>query len=221
MDALSILIAQGSLGLIFAVLVVAGLGVPIPEDIPILAAGVLSQQGAAPFWVALIVCMAGVMVGDTIIFLTAQRLGTKALDRPFFAKLLPKARREKIQRLFHRFGGGVIFVARFLPGLRAPTFAFAGMHGMSYKRFAFFDGLALCLSAPWIMGIGYWFAGNTDKIEEYMGGFKNLVYAIVGLVVVVIVVKVLWSRWRAKKNKEAELAAASASPSEPTAPGSA
>lgn len=216
MNTLEILIAQGSLGLIFVVLVVAGLGVPIPEDIPLLAAGILAQQGAAPLPIALVVCMVGVMIGDTIIFMTAKRLGTKALERPFFAKMLPKTRREKIERLFHRFGGGVIFVARFLPGLRAPTFAFAGMHGMTYKRFAFWDGLALCLSAPWIMGIGYWFAGNTEKIEEYMGGFKNLVIAIVGLVVVVVLAKVLWSRWRARKNKEAEAPATT----EPSAPGS-
>lgn len=196
---MDVLVAQGSLALIFLVLIAAGLGVPIPEDIPLVAAGVLAYQGAAPFWVALLVCAIGVLAGDTMIFMTARRLGPRALERPFFARLLPPARRERITKLFERWGGGVIFGARHLAGLRAPVFAFAGMHGMSYKRFIFWDFIGLCVSAPWMLGIGYWFAGNTDKIEEYVGGVRNLVLIIAGVVVVVIAAKLLWNRWRARR----------------------
>jgi membrane protein DedA with SNARE-associated domain len=197
---MDILIAQGSLGLIFVVLLAAGLGIPIPEDIPLVAAGVLAYQGAAPFWVALLVCAIGVLLGDTMIFMIARRLGPRAMQRKFFQRLLPPKRRERIEKLFGRWGGGVIFGARHVAGLRAPVFAFAGMHGMSYKKFIFYDFLGLCVSAPWMLGVGYWFAGNTDKIEEYVGGFRNLVIIIACVVGVIIGGKVLWTRWRNKRN---------------------
>lgn len=193
---MDLLVSQGSLVLIFAILVAAGLGVPIPEDIPLIAAGVLAQQGAAPFWVALLVCAAGVMIGDTSIFLMARRLGPRALDRPLFRKLLPPARRARIERLFARWGGGVIFGARHVAGLRAPTFAFAAMHGMPLRRFLLWDFLGLCVSAPWMLGIGYWFAGNTEKIEAWTGGMRNFFLLLFAAAALVILAKIAFSRWR-------------------------
>jgi membrane protein DedA with SNARE-associated domain len=207
---MDLLISQGSLALIFLVLLAAGLGVPIPEDIPLVAAGVLAYQGAAPFWVALLVCAVGVMAGDTMIFLIARRLGPKALDRPFFKRLLPPARRERITGLFARWGGGVIFGARHVAGLRAPTFAFAGMHGMKLSRFLFWDFLGLCVSAPWMLGIGYWFAGNHEMIEAWVGGVRNLVMIVIAIVAVVIAGKLLWNRYRAKRDAAREAAQAAA-----------
>lgn len=196
---MDLLVSEGSLALIFAILVVAGLGVPIPEDIPLIAAGVLAQQGVAPFWVALLVCAAGVLIGDTSIFLMARRLGPRALEGALFRKLLPPERRARIERLFARWGGGVIFGARHVAGLRAPTFAFAGMHGMPLSRFLLWDLLGLCVSAPWMLGIGYWFAGNTEKIEAWAGGMRNLVLLIVGVIALVVLAKVGWSRWRRRR----------------------
>src|SRR5437870_5126869 len=45
---------------IFAVLLLASLGVPIPEEMPIIAAAVLSHEGSARWWIALPVCIVGV-----------------------------------------------------------------------------------------------------------------------------------------------------------------
>lgn len=196
---MEVLISKGSLALIFAVLVAAGLGVPIPEDIPLVASGVLAHQGTAPLWAVGLVCAVGVLLGDTIIFLTARRLGPRALEKKFFQRLLPPARQERARLLFARWGGLVIFGARHVAGLRAPTFAFAGMHGMQLRRFLFWDFLGLCVSAPWMIGIGYWFSGNHEKIEQWVGGVRNLVILIIAIVAVAVGAKVAWTRWRARR----------------------
>ena len=46
---------------IFAVLLLGSLGVPIPEEMPIIAAGVLSHEGIVRWWLALPVCLLGVL----------------------------------------------------------------------------------------------------------------------------------------------------------------
>jgi len=50
------------------VLLAAGLGAPIPEEVPIVAAGVLSHTAAMRWWAALPVCVAGVLSGDVILY---------------------------------------------------------------------------------------------------------------------------------------------------------
>ena len=49
---------------IFAVLLLGSLGVPIPEEMPIIAAAVLSHEGIVRWWLALPVCLLGVLSGD-------------------------------------------------------------------------------------------------------------------------------------------------------------
>jgi hypothetical protein len=51
---------------IFAVLLLASLGVPIPEEMPIIASAVLSHEELVRWWLALPVCVAGVLSGDTV-----------------------------------------------------------------------------------------------------------------------------------------------------------
>ena len=45
-------------------LFIAGLGVPIPEELPILASGILAREGLVRWWLALPVCLVGVLAGD-------------------------------------------------------------------------------------------------------------------------------------------------------------
>ena len=44
---------------VFAVLLLGSLGVPIPEEMPIIAAAVLSHEGVVRWWLALPVCLLG------------------------------------------------------------------------------------------------------------------------------------------------------------------
>ena len=80
-DVLGILLSHGFIVLIVVALVVAGLGLPIPEDIMLLAAGVLVHRGEVTYVEALLACAVGVFIGDTTIFLLARRLGPAALER--------------------------------------------------------------------------------------------------------------------------------------------
>ena len=53
---------------IFVVLLLGSLGVPIPEEMPIIAAAVLSHEGIVRWWLVLPVCLLGVLSGDMVLY---------------------------------------------------------------------------------------------------------------------------------------------------------
>jgi len=119
-------------GLIFGVLVACGLGLPLPEDVSLVTGGYLSYVGAVQFAAMLLVAFAGILAGDFLIFTAGRRYGCD----------------------FNRHGEGLVFAARFFPGLRAVTYFVAGASPMAAWRFLLFDGLAACVSAPVWMVLG-------------------------------------------------------------------
>ena len=58
------LLSKGSLFVVFAALVGAGMGLPISEDAVVLGTGALSEQGVFTTPFALLACYAGVLLGS-------------------------------------------------------------------------------------------------------------------------------------------------------------
>jgi membrane protein DedA with SNARE-associated domain len=192
-DVLGELISHGSIYLIVGALIVAGLGLPLPEDIALLAAGVLVHQGQVSYLEALVWCAIGVFFGDTTIFLLARRLGPAAYEKAPLKWLLTPQRREKVEDLFARYGNVIVFMGRHMAGLRAPIFAMAGINHVPISRFWLWDGLGLCVSAPVVIGIGWWLADNLDEAKRLLGRFE---FVVIAVLLSAIVAFFLWRRMR-------------------------
>ena len=82
----------GYLG-IALLLVLGGLGLPVPEEAPIILAAVLSK-GQRMWWpLALAACFIGVLLGDFIVYFLGYFYGEKVLSLPLTRKFLtPSAR---------------------------------------------------------------------------------------------------------------------------------
>lgn len=195
-------LSHGSLALMFVVLLAGGFGVPFPEDIVLLTAGALSHRGVIRWEAALAVCASGVIAGDLILFSTAKRLGSAAVDRPMFRRLLTEKRRARITALFAKHGGKVVLFARNVAGLRAPTFVLAGMDGMPAARFLFWDALGLCVSAPLSFGLGYVFSNQLDEIRAGIVHVEHVVVlALVSAIVAHALAVVVRRAWAARESR--------------------
>lgn len=190
------LVANGSIALVVIALVVAGLGVPVPEDIMLLAAGVLVHQGKVSYFGALGACAFGVIVGDTTIFLIARRLGPAALKRRPLKWLITPSRHAKIEELFARHGNVIVFMGRHMAGLRAPIFAMAGIHKIKLSQFWLWDGLGLCISAPVVIGLGWFLGSQLENLEARVHDIKLIVGAVVGVAAIAFFV---WRKLRRSK----------------------
>ncbi len=190
---LQLLLSQGSLLLMFGLLVIAGLGVPLPEDLVLLAAGALVHRKVTSLALAAAACVCGVIAGDMILFITARRLGPAILERPLFRRILPPGRRERIESFIRRRGGLAVFLGRHAAGLRSPVFAMAGVLGMPLGRFVLWDTLGLLVSAPWIIAAGYFFS---EHLELARRGIAHVEHYLLLAAVLVFVGYVIYATWR-------------------------
>ena len=66
------------IGLLLAVpSILAGFGVPVPEDVTLIAGGIIAGLGYADVRIMCAVGLAGVLVGDSSMFLIGRHLGTR------------------------------------------------------------------------------------------------------------------------------------------------
>ena len=191
------LFGDASLPLITLLLVLGGFGLPIPEDPALIAAGALSAKGIAPIWLSALCCIVGVIGGDLMLFLGARHLGPAVKrSRPFRA--IGAERLKKVDDLLMRRGWLMVFLARHMMGIRAVTFALAGMHHMKVRTFLIADCLAFAITGPMWWGGGYYFA---TRLEE-LAGFKRIehiiVIAAIALTLGYFVYAMLRSRKRAR-----------------------
>lgn len=183
--------------LLFGILLACGLGVPVPEDITLFVAGMLAYKEYINVWIAIIVCMAGVLIGDSTIFFLGRKYGTALTNKRFFHKFLPPDRLEIVKQKLHEKGNKVIFAARFMPGLRAPTFFSAGTLHLPFRVFLFYDGMAALISVPAIVWVVYHFGALADKVIDII---RHVEHSIIFLVVAIIAVAVI--KWHFNRGKQ-------------------
>ncbi|BBH52022.1 DedA family protein [Fluviispira sanaruensis] len=200
---------------VFGVLLLCGFGLPIPEDITLVAGGVISSVACAvdgTFMQALQSChqvhlmfavsMAGVLIGDSTMFFLGYIFGNKLLKVKFFARIVTQDRYNWTQSKFEKYGFWFIFAARFMPGLRSPIYVVTGItRKVSYIKFILTDGLAAIISVPLWVYLGFWgqrqLTGSSE-LEHYVKKGQMGIITIIGIAIVSLII--IW--YIKKKIKE-------------------
>jgi membrane protein DedA with SNARE-associated domain len=183
---------------VFLVLLLCGFGLPIPEDITLVAGGIISGLGYTDVHTMFAVGMAGVLIGDGIMFTIGRLFGDRVLQFRPIARILTKERFEAVQEKFTKYGNWVLFVARFLPGLRSPIFLTAGMsRRIPYWRFLLLDGLAALISVPVWVYLGHFGAANIDQLMVWVHRGQYGILAVLALLALVL--GGLWYRRKRRK----------------------
>lgn len=171
------------LGLLFG----CGIGLPMNEDIVLLAAAALTLQGIMDPILLMGVAWMGLLAGDALIFHWGHRYGAQLLRRKFFARMLPETRLQSMQATMTRYGPAYIFVVRFLPGIRTPLFLVAGMSRMPYRHMFVYDGLAAVVELPLLVyGVRY-VGGRWREMLETMQQWQGYLLPASALVVIAAV----------------------------------
>lgn len=205
-----------SYALIFGVLLACGLGLPLPEDVSLILGGFLVYQQKAHLGPMMLTGYLGILVGDSLIFYFGRRVGTRVGQKEggFFARIVTPAKRAQAEGLFKKHGEKIIFIARFLPGLRSVTYFTAGSVKMKYSHFAFFDSVAALISAPVFIYLGFRFGGDLETLLNNVRRGQTRVLVVLGVIIAGYVAFRLW-RSRQQKAKAAAEAAAAAQIAQP------
>jgi len=181
---------------VFIALMICGAGLPLPEDITLVAGGVIAGLGYANVHAMVALTMFGVLLGDSAIFLLGHHYGARILKWRFVARVLTPSRYAKVQEKFDQYGNRMLFFARFLPGMRTTVYLTAGTtHRVSFLRFLLIDALAALISVPFWVYLGYFGADNHEWLVKWMHRGQSSLWVLIGLLVL-LVLGLWWKRRR-------------------------
>ncbi|MFZ4482186.1 MAG: DedA family protein [Rhodoferax sp.] len=182
--------------LTFALLFGCGIGLPMNEDIVLLAAAALTLKGVMDPVPLMVVAWFGLVGGDALVFHWGHRFGTRLLRMRFFARIVPEARLQRMQVTMRHYGPAYIFVVRFMPGVRTALFLAAGSLKMPYRHLFIYDGLAALIELPLLVyGVRY-VGGRWEEILALIHRFQGI---IVPAVVVLLLAMWLYRRFKSKE----------------------
>jgi membrane protein DedA with SNARE-associated domain len=179
------------------------LGLPIPEDISLIAAGYLAHLGTVQLHPVFLVCFAAVLGGDGLAFTMGRLFGTKILASRFGHRYFNPKRQRRVRAYFRTYGSKVVFVARFLPGLRFSIFLSAGMLRVRAYVFIVYDALAALLSVPFLVYSAWYFGDQIDHVIVWTKRSEYGIMALVGVVALYVAIKIYRKR-RARRAVAAE-----------------
>ncbi len=148
---------------ILAVLFGCGMGVPIPEDITLIAAGYLAGKGQITFAGAMIVGFFGVLLGDTVLFFLGKKFGRRVFTLPLARLIFTEERVKRAEERIQNNAKLICFTARFAPGLRSAIFLTAGVLRVPFRTFISQDGFAALISVPVWVWAGWSFHSEIDR----------------------------------------------------------
>lgn len=174
---------------VFGILIACGFGLPIPEDISLVAGGIISGLHFTKLSTMILTGMAGVLIGDGIVFTIGRFYGQRVFSLPLIRKLMTPDRFTMVQSKFTKYGNWVLFAARFMPGFRTPIFLTAGAsRKVSFLRFFVLDGAAALMSVPVWVYLGYLGADNREWLMQMVKRGQTLTFGVIGLALIVAII---------------------------------
>ncbi len=164
---------------IFAVLFLGGLGAPIPEELPILAAGALAHEGYMRWWVALPVCLAGVLSGDSVLYWVGYHWGERILEWSIVRRVLTPTREHVLM----------------------DAFLTAGIARVPFWKFILVDAAAALLGVPTGFALAYFF---TDQVHEILHDVRRVERWLTLLALVALAAWIGVLAWRKSRAVEQE-----------------
>ena len=211
LDSLIILFSNYGYIAVFIVLLLCGFGLPLPEDITLVAGGVMtglacpesddlltSLKNCPGVHLMVLVSMIGVLMGDLTMMTMGRFLGDRITKIRWYRRLFSASRMAAIEDRFQKWGVWIVFAARFMPGLRSPIFVVTGMtRRVSYLRFILTDGAAAIVSVPLWIYLGFLGAQNSAALIRWIRTGQTASLMVLGVILVVFVVVGLRGRRRA------------------------
>jgi membrane protein DedA with SNARE-associated domain len=197
---------------IFLFLLLFGFVIPITEEIALILVGMTIRGSGADIVSCLGVALVALALADMGFYGIARIVGPRLLRVRAFGRFMKPERVLEGERYFQRRGPRIIFFCRFVVGLRAPALLGAGFLRMPLKRFILYDGLALLVSPPVWLGVGYAFGAQLDAET----GMIARILSFIGPVAVIVAACLVYRSVTADKARsEAEDKAEGAGEEEP------
>ncbi|HWB11308.1 MAG TPA: DedA family protein [Pirellulales bacterium] len=146
-------------------IVLTGMGLPVPEEVFIIAAGLASHNGVLEPWAALLTCVIAAILGDCSMYAIGYHFGHGLVrDHRWFAWLLNPRAERKMEQKIREHGLKALFITRFLVGVRSPVYVAAGVLRIPFRYFIAWDVIAASVVVSVFFGLSYLFAEQINNL---------------------------------------------------------
>jgi membrane protein DedA with SNARE-associated domain len=142
------------------------LGLPVPSMPVMLAAGALAGTGHLSFWTSLLFITVAALSADSIWYLLGKTKGIRILQFLCKISLEPDSCVRRTEGIFSKQGARSLLLAKFIPGLGTVAPPLAGIFHMRARKFLLYDGLGSLIWGMSILGSGYIFSNQIERIAE-------------------------------------------------------
>jgi len=158
---------------IFVAVLLDTIGLPVPGEVVLLAAGFLVSSGRIEPIPAILVAALAAVLGDSVTYWLGRRVGMAGQRRlvglycAWTACTLGSARCvERAEGLLRRFRGWVVLVAKFIAGARVFVPPAAGVSGLSYGRFLIFAAAGSLLWTTLVVAVGVFIGQEWEGVAR-------------------------------------------------------
>lgn len=176
------------------------IGMVLPGETALLVAGVFcnAKYGNLNLGLMIAIAVVAAVAGDSVGYEFGRKFGP-ALRRTRLGHWVGEHRWAAVDGFILRHGGKAVLLGRLTALLRALMPSMAGMSGMRYRTFLFWNALGGVIWAPGCVLLGYAFSQSLAAIGE------TLTWAPLAILAVVVAVYVaLHVRKRRQERAEAE-----------------
>ena len=182
------------LPLLFAAVAIESLGIPVPGETALIAFGVLASRGHYSIAVVIAIAAAAAIIGDNLGFWLIGRHGGRALiTRYAWVERRTRHALPRAEAVVERYGGRAVFFGRFVSVLRETVAWVAGLAGMSWPRFLFWNASG---GIVWATGVGLLAYFGGKALADAVGR-----YGLYAGAVIVFALALLFVRRRANRRR--------------------
>ena len=196
MEQMTGLLAQHGLALVFANVLLAQAGIPIPAVPILVVAGAFVAQGQIALAPLVLVSVVASLIGDTLWYVAGRRYGYGVLRTLCRVAIEPDSCVKQTESIFERWGTASLVLAKYVPGFSTVAPPLAGTMRVGLAAFLGFSAIAALLWAGLPVALGAVFH---TEIERALGWLANMgtgaVMVVAAVVLLYIGVKTIQRYW--------------------------
>jgi len=173
------LIAQYGLLLVFVNVLVEQAGAPVPAMPTLVVAGAVAASGDLSITAIVLVSLVACLLGDLPWYWAGRHFGGAMMRTLCRISLSPDSCVRSSEVQFERWGGRMLVVAKFVPGLSTVAPPLVGAMGLPLHLFLLLDGLASLLWAGVPVALGYIFSAQIDSLLAAIANAGTLALELV------------------------------------------
>ena len=147
----------------------AFLGLIVPGESVVIFAGLLASRRCFEIGDCIWIISLGAILGDSVGYALGKKVGRAHFERHSRLLFLKAKHLAKTETYFREHGGETIFFGGFIGILRALAPFAAGMSGMPYRKFVFYNVAGGILWATAFVLLGYFFGESWCLVEKWSG----------------------------------------------------